>query len=394
MGNHVALPSVSCQRPATARRPDEGDGLMARVDTRVAERRTTLARRPQRVRGLVAISVATAAICAAGPAAASVSTHGADAPSADGIVVWTDRTDTGDHLMIARADGSHHRSLTPVTPDEGDIDAQVSPDGRWVMFEHDTPQPSTVRLVHPDGTGAHDIPLPCTGACIGISGGPTWLTNHRIAYVVVNGPVDDNGIAASVAVFTARPDGSDVRRFSPAADEGRFEYSHLRLSPDHSYVTFRRTDLVVGRSALFRADPDGRHPHQLTPYALDAEVNDLSTALRGPTKDLLVFESFGRGDPDKTFADIATVPTTCGSLKDCASKIVWLTDNAATGRRNANPNWSPDGSSIVFTDRASVDITDAEIWTMRYLGTQRQKISDSPDFDFRPTWGVRAGSRP
>ena len=108
----------------------------------------------------------------------------------DGIVVWTDRTDTGDHLMIARADGSHRRSLTPVTPDEGDIDAQVSPDGRWVMYEHDTPQTSTVRLVRPDGTGTHDIPLPCTGPCIGISGGPTWLTNHRIAYVVVNGPID------------------------------------------------------------------------------------------------------------------------------------------------------------------------------------------------------------
>jgi Tol biopolymer transport system component len=166
------------------------------------------------------------------------------------------------------------------------------------------------------------------------------------------------------------------------------------VSPDHSYVTFRRTDLTIGRSALFRADPDGRHPHQLTPYALNAEVNDLSTARRGPTKSLLVFESYGRGDRDKTFVDIATVPTTCGSLADCTTKIVWLTDNAATGRRNANPQWSPDGSSIVFTDRASIDVNDVEIWTMRYLGTQRRKISNSPDFDFRPSWGVRAGGRP
>jgi Tol biopolymer transport system component len=167
----------------------------------------------------------------------------------------------------------------------------------------------------------------------------------------------------------------------------------MRLSPDHSYVTFRRTDLAFGRSALFRADPNGRHPRQLTPFALDAEINDLSTARRGPTKDLLVFESYGRGDPDKTFVDIATVPTTCGSLAECTSKIIWLTDNAATGRRNGNPQWSPDGSSLVFTDRASIDIKDVEIWTIRYLGTQRRKISNSPDFDFRPTWGVRNGGR-
>jgi Tol biopolymer transport system component len=268
------------------------------------------------------------------------------------------------------------------------------PDCRWVMCEHDTSRPSAVRLVCPDGSGAHDIPLPCNDPCIGISGAPSWLTNNRISYVVVNGPIDAAGNAASVVVYTARPDGSHIRRFSPRSAEGRFEYSNLRLSPDHSYVTFRRTDLALGRSALFRADPDGRHARQLTPYSLDAEVNDLSTARRGPTKDLLVFESFGRGDPAKTFVDIATVPTTCGSLAECTSKIVWLTDNAATGRRNANPQWSPDGSSLVFTDRPSVDVNDAEIWTMRYLGTQRRKISNSPDFDFRPTWGVRNAGRP
>lgn len=157
-------------------------------------------------------------------------------------------------------------------------------------------------------------------------------------------------------------------------------------------MTFRRTDLAIDRSALFRADPDGRHLRQLTPFSLNVEINDLSTAQRGPTKDLLVFESFGRGDPDKTFVDIGTVPTTCGSLEDCTSKIVWLTDNAATGRRNANPQWSPDGSSLVFTDRANVDDRDSEIWTMRYLGSQRRNVSTSPDFDFRPTWGVRCDS--
>ena len=131
---------------------------------------TSSVRRPHRVRGLVAVSAAAATIFGAGPAAASVSTHSPGAPSTLGLIVWTDRTDAGDHLMIARADGTHRRSLTPVTPDEGDIDAQVSPDGRWVMFEHDNPQTSTLRLVHPDGTGAHDIPLPCTGRASGSPG--------------------------------------------------------------------------------------------------------------------------------------------------------------------------------------------------------------------------------
>src|SRR5690242_13055348 len=101
----------------------------------------------RRARALLAVSLAAAASCgavapssafagtASGTASASASgtVHG---PSTRGVIVWTERTDAGDHLMIARADGSHARSLTPVIPDEGDIDAQVSPDGRWILYEH------------------------------------------------------------------------------------------------------------------------------------------------------------------------------------------------------------------------------------------------------------------
>ena len=45
--------------------------------------------------------------------------------------------------------------------------------------------------------------------------------------------------------------------------------------------------------------------------------------------------------------------------------------------------------SFTFTDRPSVTDQTAEIWTMRYLGTDRHKISTSVNFDYRPTWGVR-----
>ena len=74
-------------------------------------------------------------------------------------------------------------------------------------------------------------------------------------------------------------------------------------------------------------------------------------------------------------------------VSDCVAKIRWLTDNGATGRRNANPQWSPDGSSLVFTDRSSIDDPNPDIWTMRYNGTQRRKISTSANFNYRPTWG-------
>lgn len=175
---------------------------------------------------------------------------------------------------------------------------------------------------------------------------------------------------------------------SAAGIDGKFEDLYLRVSGDRSYVTFLRISDELSTAALFRMDRDGGDLHQLTPYAINAGVNDLSTAEHGPTKDLLVSESFGRGAPAATFGDLATVPTTCTSLADCTARIHWLTDNGATGWRNANPQWSPDGRSIVFTDRPSIDVEVANIFTTRWNGAHRRQISTSPEFDYRPTWGV------
>lgn len=349
---------------------------------------TTRGRTPGR-RVLVAASAAVAALCATVPASASAATG--QGPSTRGVIVWTDRTGDGDHLMIARADGSHARSLSPVIPGEGDIDAQISPDGRWVAYEHDAGDTAELRLVRPDGRDDHRVDVGCVAPCVAVLT-PTWLSDDRLAFTLVDGPFD-TGNAVSAVLWTARPDGSQLRRFSQPGIDGTFEDYSARMSSDRTYVTFRRVRNDGFASALFRTDLDGGRVRQLTPFTLNADVYDLSTARSGPTQDLLVFESLGRGTSESIFADIATVPATCGSLADCTSKIVWLTDNAATGRRNANPNWSPDGSSIVFTDRAGVDDPDAEILTMRYLGTRRRTISNSPDFDFRPTWGVRADER-
>ena len=341
----------------------------------------------QRIRlaiGLVALGVAATLVS---PASVSATDVG---PSKAGVIVWTNRADDGsEHLVIARTDGSHQRQVTPTTPDTSDIDAQISPDGRWIAYERDHgDSAATIHLVRPNGRDDHVVDVGCVDPCAGALS-PTWLSETRIAFSLVFGPFDDKtGDAASAALYSARIDGTGVRRLSEAGIDGVYEDGSLRVSADRSYVTFRRTQNSDLSTALFRMTPDGSHLHQLTPYSLRADVNDLSTARLGPTKNLVVFESYGRGDPTQSFVDIATVPSTCGSLADCTSRIRWLTDNGATGRRNANPQWSPDGTSLVFTDRPSIDDPNAEIWTMRYPESARQKISTSPNFDYRPTWGV------
>ncbi len=312
------------------------------------------------------------------------------APSTRGVIVWTNRANDGsEHLLIARADGSHQRVLTPSVPDAADIDAQVSPRGSWIAYERDTSDAASIHLVRPNGADDHVLDVGCDDPCVAAAS-PTWISNRRLAFALVVGPFDpQTGDAASAVLWSARIDGGHVRRISQRGIDGTYEDSYLHVSRDRSYLTFKRFRNADHRSALFRMDRDGSHRQQLTPWTISADVNDLSTARRGPTKDKIVFESYGRGDPDATFVDMATVPATCRSLHGCVSRIRWLTDNRATGRRNANPQWSPNGSSLVFTNRPSIDDPNAEIWTMRYGQTGRRKISTSTNFDYRPTWGRR-----
>ncbi len=334
-----------------------------------------------------AIVAAITGLISLGPATTAIASN--DAPSPNGVIVWTTRADDGsEHLLIARADGSHQRQLTPTIPETGDIDAQISPDGSWVAYEHDSGETATIHLVRPSGVGDHVVDVGCVDPCIAALS-PTWLSNNRLAFTLVSGPFDAHQNAASAVLWTAHTDGTDVRRLSPAGIDGAYEEYYARSSRDGTYLIFDRVRNADGTRALFRTTPDGSSSHQLTPWHIAADVTDLSTAANGPTKDLIVFESYGRGDPDATFADIATVPATCQPLSDCVAKIQWITDNGASGRRNANPQWSPDGSSLVFTNRSSIDDPNPDIWTMRYNGTQRRQISTSLNFDYRPAWGRR-----
>jgi hypothetical protein len=140
--------------------------------------------------------------------------------------------------------------------------------------------------------------------------------------------------------------------------------------------------------------PDGTHVRRLTPWRLDADLPDVSTATHGPTKDLVVFETFGHGPPEGSQQDIATVPATCFPLADCTSKIRYVTNNGAGPATSFNPAWSPNGRRIAFTNVLPPPGPDsppiADIWTVRPNGKDRQRVSHSPRFEFRPDWGVAA----
>jgi Tol biopolymer transport system component len=310
----------------------------------------------------------------------------ADQPSTAGAVVWTARAaDGSESLRISDAAGTAEHALTHAAPGEKHIGAQFSPNGRWIAYEVDRGSSSEVRLIRPDGTDDHRLPLGCKSPCLGVEG-PTWAGRRTLFVTRVIGPVR-SGHPAESLLWAVRIDGSSKVRTSLATAAGKYEDSYAHLSRGGFFVTWTRVRVADGKSTIVRVDSDGDDERALLPWGLGVEANDVSLARSGPTRDLVIFESNGRGRAGATFVDIGTMPLGCNSMRECGRKVVWLTDNRATGKRAANPQWSPDGLDYVFNLRSGAASLHADIWTASFATGERRMLTDSTRFAYRPDWG-------
>jgi Tol biopolymer transport system component len=315
----------------------------------------------------------------------------------DGRIAWSRIALDGPEIQIvtARPDGSALRVLTPPTEGVQDLDPKWSPDGSRILFERDLPTGRVqIVVVRANGRGERVIDTHCAAPCDSDQM-PTWTPDGRhIVFTRVVGPFDrPGGSAASAVLWIADVDGTDVRRLSEPGVDGVYEDYQAHWSPDRSYIQFLRVRNEPFNSAVFRMRPNGTGVRQLTPWEIDADITDLSQARRGPTRDRVVFETYGHGGQAQ---NIATVPATCPTLATCTARIRYATSNAPDGLTNSiNPAWSPDGSRIAFAEWTSPapgepDTGDwyADIFTMDPRGHHRRLVSPGAEFSFRPNWGV------
>jgi Tol biopolymer transport system component len=342
-------------------------------------------RRPDR---LLAVSVGLLSVLAVAAAPASAKPRSR--------IVWS-RFERGTansaRLVSARPNGRDLRSLTFPGSHTQDVNAAISPNGRQIAFERDLNDGDSSKIVLKGARSDHRrVPdLGCTDPCAFLDA-PTWLNSgQRIAYTPVIGPFDQvNHSARSAVLHSARTDGSDVRRLSQPGIDGKFEEYHARFSPDRSYVVFDRVRNADVHEALFRMAADGSNVRRLTPWKLDAADEDLSLARTGPTKDRIVFQTYGQGPPRRKSQNIATVPATCAPASECRAKIHYVTHHSGGEVQSFTPSWSPHGRRIAYVrfktgDRHHPFVGD--IWTSRPDGSARRPVSTSPLFDYSPDWG-------
>jgi Tol biopolymer transport system component len=309
-----------------------------------------------------------------------------------GLLAWSrfDNFSDGTARIVVSQDGGRTvRAVSHPPVGSQDIDPKISPDGRWITFEHDDGNGATGRIVRADGTGERALDLGCDDPCIGVEA-ITWTPDGRhLVYGRVDGPIDPaTGDAVSELLYTSGLHGGRQIRISVPGIEKHYGETRPSFAPDGSLVFLRLRNSNDG-IAIFHADADGRHARQLTPWSLYADLPDASPAVRGPSAGLVVFETFGQNLPDGVGQAVATVPMDCRTVARCTRQIRYLTSPNSPPKQNFNPSWSPSGSRIVYCRFIGSDSGSSvgDIWTMRFDGGDKSPVSEDSRFEFRPTWG-------
>ncbi len=174
---------------------------------------------------------------------------------------------------------------------------------------------------------------------------PEWSPDGK-KIVFVQGRTKGSGI------FTMNADGTSITSLPDSAGD---DYNERAIwSPDGSKIVFVGGGISVMNS-------DGTNPHYLASGTSPVWSRDGSK--------IAFFSQGGFGDPEQIFV-----------INTDGSNIRQLTNGSF---RNWFPNWSPDGTKIVFESERDGDY---EIYTMMADGTQQSRLTVNASGDRFPNW--------
>jgi dipeptidyl aminopeptidase/acylaminoacyl peptidase len=250
---------------------------------------------------------------------AIVGTAHATFPGRNGLIAFQSQTGAGLQIFTVHPDGRGLRQITFLSGDA--IAADWSPDGRLIVFEHDSPGAcSNVAIMNADGTGLTEFPDPT--------------------------------VCQDDPSFT--PDGSRIifHRFDPAANDEAFWSMDLNgndrqrigtccadpnVSPNGERLSFVSFNGQPTGAALFTSNLDGSNLFQVTPFEFDVAVKqDWS-----PDGKRLVFTQDGDEPIPGVSANIATI-------RPDGTHLRLLTHFQGGDVKAFAGSYSPDGRWIVF----------------------------------------------
>ena len=309
------------------------------------------------------------------------------ARSLTGQIVFEDAGVNFEHsqVWIENADGSNVRKIVSDTYTDGSI--SLSPDGTKVVFYRGKPERSDIVIANVDGSDIHELQLgvpgfvPGAGGCDAGPEGDAWSPDGtRIVYTLVCFDKDMNVVRQGL--WTIEVDGTHprevthhghIRRIGKDQWEPHVEDHRAAWSPDGRQLVFERIDTSTSpeRAAICTIRIDGKGLHQVTPWALDGNDPDWS-----PDGTLIVFNA--SAEPSPTQNIYASHPDGSGLTK--------LTTYDEDGQATYHPSWSPDGTQILFAHSPSTGGW-ADFFVMDPDGSNQRVIAKTAMHENHGQWG-------
>ncbi len=152
-------------------------------------------------------------------------------------------------IYVVNGDGTNRRLLTEQSDDPQGVSGPVwSPSGEWIAF---VSQGGVITLIHPDGSGRHDLPGDGTAL------NPSWSPDGtKLAY-------DAAGVHGWGDIYVSDTDGTHTRQVTHSPG---YEAAPA-WSPDGSQIVFELVKTSHGMSQdhadLYVMNADGSHPRPL-----------------------------------------------------------------------------------------------------------------------------------
>ena len=269
------------------------------------------------MRKLVVIALLTAAVAVVAPAFSA-----AQPPGTNGLISFTrfDPALDQDVVYTINPDGSGERPLLV-----GAESGHWSPDGSRILVGPDC---CAERILNPDDGSYTELPTfyPDLGLFLGCN---VWSPDG--ARLACEGFGDQ---PSADGVYTIRSsDGGDVRRVTSGADD---DYPG-DYSPNGKRIVFLRSSFDSGSIAIYTVKPDGSDLRQLTPPGMNLDFTGGSWSPQG--NEILLSGKLSAGQRSSIFvvhtdgSGLQQIPIAgCGTTSGCHE-----------------PVWSPDGRKIAFT---------------------------------------------
>jgi Tol biopolymer transport system component len=293
-------------------------------------------------------------------------------------------------LFTMNADGSAVREIVRSPRGTNDDQPDWSPDGRSLLFSRNPAVGSHwIDVVNADGTGLRSpvprcrkratfkrVPVGCAD-----SGEPSFTPDgDHITYVRATGrirrfPRFEYEQIEHSAVAIVAVDGSD-RREIVRLPRYSGDVHYPQMSPDGRRIVFERFTSPLSRPrlqrALFVMDADGSDVHRVTPWRLAAgDGPDWS-----PDGSRILFRS--RVDVDDQRSQYFTV-------RPDGTGLTQISHLPNDGRRLFSATFSPDGGQIVF---AKADASGrGDVWVMDADGSDPHPVYAAAPWDSAPDWG-------